>query len=104
MPAHPARVTIKVAVHSPRRLLRDSLSACMSIRPDVTVVGKVAEPGDLLELCGLARPDVVILDVGDRLGDYAVLAARLTRRLPELNLIVTYRDAEEQDLAAACRS
>jgi DNA-binding NarL/FixJ family response regulator len=104
MPAHPARVTIKVAVQSPRRLLRDALSACMSIRPDLTVVGKVAEPGDLLDLCDLARPDVVILDAGDRLRDYAVLAGRLTRRLPELNLIVTYRDADEQDLAAACRS
>jgi DNA-binding NarL/FixJ family response regulator len=104
MPAHPARVTLKVAVQSPRRLLRDALSACVSIRPDVTVVGKVAEPGDVLDLCGLARPDVVILDAGDRLGDYAVLAGRLTRRLPELNLIVTYRDADEQDLAAACRA
>jgi DNA-binding NarL/FixJ family response regulator len=104
MPAHPARVTIKVAVQSPRRLLRDALAACMSIRPDVTVVGKVAEPGDLLDLCGLARPDVVVLDAGDALSECAVLVGRLTRRLPELNLIVTYRDAEEQDLAAACRS
>jgi two-component system, NarL family, nitrate/nitrite response regulator NarL len=104
MPAHPARVTIKVAVQSPRRLLRDALSACMSIRPDVTVVGKVAEPGDVLDLCRLVRPDVVVLDAGDRLADYAALAGRLTRRLPELNLIVTYRAAVEQDLAAACRS
>ena len=31
-------------------------------------------------------------------------AGELTRRLPELNLIVTYRDAREQDLAAACRA
>jgi two-component system, NarL family, nitrate/nitrite response regulator NarL len=67
-------------------------------------VGKVAEPGDVLDLCELARPDVVILDAGSRLGEFAVLAGDLTRRLPELNLIVTYRDAHEQDLAAACRA
>ena len=97
-------VTVKVAVQSSRRLLRDALSACLSIRPDVTVVGKVAEPGDVLDLCELARPDVVILDAGTRLGEFAILAGDLTRRLPELNLIVTYRDAHERDLAAACRA
>jgi DNA-binding NarL/FixJ family response regulator len=102
MTAPPARVTVRVAVQSSRRLLRDALSACLSIRPDVTVVGKVAEPGDVLELCQLGRPDVVILDAGSRLGEYAALADDLMRLLPELNLIVTYRDASAQDLAAAC--
>jgi DNA-binding NarL/FixJ family response regulator len=104
MAAPPARVTVRVAVQSSRRLLRDALSACLSIRPDVTVVGKVAEPGDILELCELAQPDVVILDAGSRLGEYAVLAGKLMRRLPDLNLIATYRDASSQDLAAACRA
>src|ERR1700689_2860041 len=104
MAAQAVRVTVKVAVQSSRRLLRDALSACLSIRPDVTVVGKVAEPDDLLSLCELARPDVVILDAGARLGEVAGLTAELTRRLPELNLIVTYPDATEQDLAAACRA
>ena len=104
MAAQPARVTVRVAVQSSRRLLRDALSACLSIRPDVTVVGKVAEPDDVLDLCELTRPDVVILDAGARLGEFAELSGDLTRRLPELNLIVTYRDAREQDLAAACRA
>lgn len=102
MTAPPARVTVRVAVQSSRRLLRDALSACLSIRPDVTVVGKVAEPGEVLELCQLGRPDVVILDAGSRLGEYAALADELMRRLPELNLIVTYRDASTHDLTAAC--
>ena len=43
MAAPPARVTIRVVVQSSRRLLRDTLSACLAIRPDLTVVGKVAE-------------------------------------------------------------
>jgi two-component system, NarL family, nitrate/nitrite response regulator NarL len=104
MAAPPVCVTVRVAVQSSRRLLRDALSACLSIRPDVTVVGKVAELGDVLELCELARPDVVILDAGSRLGGYAVLAADLMERFSGLNLIVTYRDASQQDLAAACRA
>jgi DNA-binding NarL/FixJ family response regulator len=91
-------------VQSSRRLLRDALAACLSALPDVTVVGKVAGRVDVPELCDLARPDVLILDAGARLGEYAVIAGHLTRRLPQLNLIVTYQDAREQDLAAACRA
>ncbi|HEY7144242.1 MAG TPA: LuxR C-terminal-related transcriptional regulator [Streptosporangiaceae bacterium] len=104
MVASPARVTVRVAVQSSRRLLRDALSACLSGSPDITVVGKVAEPGAIPALCGLGQPDVVIMDAGSRLGEFAVLAGDLLRRYPELNVIVTYRDASERDLAAACRA
>jgi two-component system, NarL family, nitrate/nitrite response regulator NarL len=104
MTAPPARVTVHVAVQSPRRLLRDTLSACLAVRPDITVVGKVAEPDAIFELCELRRPDVVILDAGSRLREIAERVAALTRHFPELNVIVTYREASEQDLAAACRA
>jgi len=104
MTVPPARVTIRVAVQSSRRLLRDTLSACLAVRPDVTVVGKVAAPGELLTLSELRRPDVVILDAGTRLGDVAGQVGTLTRRFPELNVIATYRDASEQEVGAACRA
>jgi len=104
MAAPPARVTIRVVVQSSRRLLRDTLSACLAIRPDITVVGKVAEPDGLVALCELRQPDVVILDAGSRLGDFAALVGDLMRKFPELNVIVSYRNASEQDLAAACRA
>ncbi len=99
-----ARVTVQVAVQSSRRLLRDTLSACLAVRPDITVVGKVAEPDAIFELCELRHPDVVILDAGPRLREISERVAALTRRFPELNVIVTYREASEQDLAAACRA
>jgi two-component system, NarL family, nitrate/nitrite response regulator NarL len=99
-----ARVTVQVAVQSSRRLLRDTLSACLAVRPDITVVGKVAEPDAVFELCELRHPDVVILDAGTRLREISALVATLTGRFPELNVIVTYREASEQDLAAACRA
>ncbi len=104
MTAPPARVTVQVAVQSSRRLLRDTLSACLAVRPDITVVGKVAEPDAIFELCELRHPDVVFLDAGARLREFSERVAVLTRRFPELNVIVTYRDASEQDLAAACRA
>lgn len=104
MTVPPARVTVQVAVQSSRRLLRDTLSACLAVRPDITVVGKVADPDAIFELCELRRPDVVILDAGARLREFSERVAALTRRFPDLNVIVTYRDASEQDLAAACRA
>jgi DNA-binding NarL/FixJ family response regulator len=104
MTAPPARVTVRVVVQSSRRLLRDTLSACLAIRPDLTVVGKVAEPDGIVALCELRQPDVVILDAGPRLGDVAALVGELRGSFPELNVIVSYRNATEQDLAAACRA
>ena len=104
MVAMHTRVTVRVAVQSPRRLLRDALAACLAVRPDVAVVGRVAEPDAILALCELRRPDVVILDAGQRLGDMAGRVSALVHRFPDLNVIVTYRDASEQDVAAACRA
>jgi two-component system, NarL family, nitrate/nitrite response regulator NarL len=104
MAASPARVTVRVAVQSPRRLLRDTLSACLAVRPDITVVGKVAEADDIRAICELRQPDVVILDAGPRLAEIAGLVRDLLRRFPDLNVIVSYRNATEQDLAAACRA
>jgi two-component system, NarL family, nitrate/nitrite response regulator NarL len=104
MAVPPARVTIRVAVQSSRRLLRDTLSACLAVRPDVTVVGKVAQLDDVIALCELRRPDVVIVDAGLRLGEVAAQLNTLTRRFPELNVIVTYREASEPELADACRA
>jgi DNA-binding NarL/FixJ family response regulator len=100
----PARATVQVAVQSPSRLLRDSLSACLDGRPDVTVVGTVAEPDRMPALCELRRPDVAIFDAGLRLHEICRPVGRLMRRFPELNVIVTYRDAAEEDIAAACQA
>jgi len=104
MTAIPARGTVRVAVQSSRRLLRDSLAMCLAARPDLTVVGKVAEPEKLPALCELGRPDTVILDAGPRLREFAAFAENLLRRFPGLNVIVIYRDAAEPDLTLARRA
>ncbi len=104
MTADPARVTVRVAVQSSRRLLRDTLATCLAGRPDLTVVGKVAEPEELQELCELGRPDTVILDAGPRLSEFAVLGENLLENFPGLNVIVIYRDASESDQTFASRA
>ncbi len=104
MTAAPPRVTVRVAVQSSGRLLRDALATCLAARPDLIVVGKVAQPEELPALCELGGADTVILDAGRRLGEFAVLAEKLLQRFPGLNVIVIYRDAAGPDLTAACQA
>jgi two-component system, NarL family, nitrate/nitrite response regulator NarL len=103
MASPPARV-VQVAVQSSSRLFRDTLSSSLSVRPDVTVVGTVAEPDGMPALCELRQPDAVIFDAGLRLHETCRPVSRLVQRFPDLNVIVTYRDAAEPDLSAACRA
>jgi two-component system, NarL family, nitrate/nitrite response regulator NarL len=104
MATPPARVTVQVAVQSPSRLLRDTLSSCLADRPDVTVVGTVAEPEEMPALCELRQPDAVIFDAGPRLREVCRPVTTLMQRFSDLNVIVTYRDAAAEDLSAACRA
>jgi len=55
-------------------------------------------------LCELRRPDVAIFDAGLRLREICRPVDRLMRSFPELNVIVTYREAAEEDITAACRA
>jgi DNA-binding NarL/FixJ family response regulator len=55
-------------------------------------------------LCELRQPDAVIFDAGRRLRETCRPVNRLVQRYPELNVIVTYNDAAEADLSAACRA
>src|SRR5580692_6884579 len=103
MASPPARV-IQVAVQSQSRLFRDTLSSSLSVRPDVAVVGTVGEPDRMPTLCELRRPDAVIFDAGLRLHETCRPVHTLMQRFPELNVIVIYRHAREEDLSAACRA
>lgn len=103
MASPPARL-VQVAVQSSSRLFRDTLSSSLSVRPDVTVVGTVAEPDRMPALCELRQPDAVIFDAGLRLHETCRPVHHLMQRFPDLNVIVTYRQAAEEDLSAACRA
>jgi hypothetical protein len=56
MDVPPARVTVRGAVQSSHRLLRDTLAAFQAGHPDITVVGKVAEADGIVALCELRQP------------------------------------------------
>jgi two-component system, NarL family, nitrate/nitrite response regulator NarL len=104
MTAAPPRVTVRVAIQSSRRLHRDTLATCLAARPDLSVVGNVAEPDELPALCELARPDTVILDTGPALGEYVAFVDDLLGRFPRLRVVMIYREASAAELALLCRA
>jgi len=103
MASPPARI-VQVAIQSPSRLYRDTLASSLSVRSDVTVVGTVADADGMSALCELRQPDAVIFDAGPRLDEICRPVDKLMHSFPDLNVIVTYRDASEEALSAACRA
>jgi DNA-binding NarL/FixJ family response regulator len=94
--------TIGVAIRSNRRLFRDALAACLSNQPEFTVVGHVADDGDLLHLCDLRHPDLVLYDTGAGTGITASLGplGTLRARFDRTRVVVVYEQLSPTDLAA----
>src|SRR6266508_1630541 len=71
----------RLAVQSPRRLVRDALCAYLAGWPEFAVVGQTAELDALYALCALRQPDTVLVDA-DRLAVETVTElSRLLRAL-----------------------
>jgi DNA-binding NarL/FixJ family response regulator len=89
-----------MAVRSGRRLLRDALVAWFGDDPRLSVVGAVATTGDLLTLCGLCLPDVIVYDLGSDIDEELAVLRTLRLRHPASRLIVIYDHTSFHDLTA----
>jgi len=94
--------TIGVAIKSNRRLFRDALAACLSSQPEFTVVGHVADHADLLHLCDLRHPDVVLFDTGagTSIADSLDPLRTLRMRFERTRVVMVYEQLSPADLAA----
>lgn len=94
---------LAVVVHCPRRLVRDALVAWLN-RAAFRVVGQVADLAALPHLCGLRRPDVVIVDAGSDVGVTVRPLAELRARFRRTRIVVIYDEVPPATLADAQRS
>lgn len=94
---------VGVAICSCRRLFRDALAACLTDRPGFTVVGHVGEPADLLELCGLRPPDLVLFDAGAALASALAALRELRTGFDRARVVVVYEHVTPAELDAAWR-
>jgi len=75
--------SVRLAIRSARRLFRDALATCLAAEREFSVVGHVPDEADLLSLCALRAPDLVLFDIGGAVGPKpltSLAALRASRR------------------------
>lgn len=104
---HPSALphrALRIAISCERRLFRDALADCLTKCSDFIVVGHVAGVDDLLELCELSCPDVVVLDVSRRLADGLNVLRALRSRCPQTTVVMAYDHLGPKEMKTALRS
>jgi DNA-binding NarL/FixJ family response regulator len=102
--AGPENGSVRIAIRSDRRLFHDTLALCLGLRPEFgVVVGHVTSGQDLLDLCRLRRPDIVIFDAGADIATNAPVLAELRGNHPSVRLILTYERLTRAGVAIAAR-
>jgi DNA-binding NarL/FixJ family response regulator len=84
-------------------MFHDTLAACLAARPDFCVVGHVTAGQDLLDLCRLRRPDIVLFDAGADIATCARLLTELRDRHGPVCLILTYEHLTRAGITLAAR-
>jgi DNA-binding NarL/FixJ family response regulator len=89
----------RIGIQSADRLRRESLAAYLDTLPHFTVAGRVARYEDIVPLCALEHPAVVLLDAGRDVRE-AVAGCRLIReRCPDVGLAVMCEHLTPQELS-----
>lgn len=94
---------IRVAVLSDRRLFRDALAICLEAQSEYDVVGHAADLDDLLLLCDLRHPDVVLVDIGPGLAGGPESLDKLGECVAHARVVVVYERLTPAELAALWR-
>ncbi|MDT4988534.1 MAG: two-component system, NarL family, nitrate/nitrite response regulator NarL [Micromonosporaceae bacterium] len=98
------RPTIRLAVQSSRRLMRDALAGCLGAVPGLVVVGHTAGIDDLHRLCLLRRPDVIVVDAGPLSADVVDALRPVRSAIPTVEIIIVYTELTGPALQAAIRA
>ena len=95
MPERSSRSTIRVLLVDDHRVLAELLTAALSERDDITVVGTAGTAADALAMVASLRPDVVVLDydLPDADGVSMIPAIRAAAPASRVLVLTSYTDA-----------
>ncbi|HEV3226169.1 MAG TPA: response regulator transcription factor [Acidimicrobiales bacterium] len=79
---------IDVLIVEDQTLLRDAVSALLSLEPDISVVGAVGTGADALDAAARLRPDVALLDIELPDLDGLSVAEALATSLPSCRVVI----------------
>lgn len=99
-----SRRPVRIAIRSDRRLYRDVLAAWLADQSGFTVVGHVAADADLLELCRLRGPELVLFDAVAGLAGALAPLRELRDRSRQTRVVMVYEELSPAELAAAGRA
>lgn len=91
------KVLVAHATSEGRRYLEDLLKG----NPDVELVGSVEDGGEVLELVGPLRVDIVFLDINIPGVDAFTVTERITTRFPDTGVIIVSADAHPEEMRRA---
>jgi len=90
---------LRIAIRAQRRLLRDTLAMCLAGRPHLEVVGHVAGVDDLMTLCDLSSPHVVLLALAEE--SPRTWLPEVRGRAEEACLVLLYETMSADELVCA---
>lgn len=95
---------VPVAICGAQRLFRDVLAATLTACPEFEVIGDVADPADLLSLCRLRAPELVLCCADESMRPHISALAGVRGQSPRARLVLIYRELTRRDVAAARRA
>lgn len=78
----------RIGIQSADRLRRESLAAYLDTLPHFSVVGRVARYEDLVSLCALEHPTIVLLDAGRDIREVVAGCQLIRDRVPDVSVAV----------------
>ncbi|MEU6799480.1 response regulator transcription factor [Streptomyces neyagawaensis] len=95
---------VRVLVVDDQQLIRDGISALLSIRPGITVLGTAVNGREAVEKAVELRPDVVLMDVRMPELDGVEAVAVLRGRAPESRVVMLTTFDDEEYVVQALRA
>src|SRR5690606_36412255 len=92
------RMAIRVVIADDHPLLRQGLVKILSMEPDMEVVAEAQDAEEVLQLVAEHRPDIVLMDINMPKGGGLGATREISRRWPEVGVIVLTIHDEDQYL------
>lgn len=95
---------IKVVIVDDHKVVRSGLDAFLQVFEDFETAGEAANGKEALEVCGRARPDVVLMDLVMPEMDGAAATRAIREKYPDIQVIVLTSFKEENLIEEALKA
>ncbi len=94
---------IRIAIVDPYRIVRDSLKLIFEDCPEFLFVGEASSARQMLSLCGLVKPNVVLFDFAAQVNDVYIIE-ELLKLYPLVKVLVLTTNLEAESVRNTVRA